>query len=106
MLALGPLWSLALPGLSAWPDAAALVMATNMSVGMAVWMGIRRHPGRHIAEMCAAMYVPFVALLVPYWAGVISGDALMMAGHVLMFPAMLAAMWWRRGDYRRHGSGH
>lgn len=99
MVALGPLWSLALPGLSDRPDAAALVMATNMAFGMALWMLIRRHHRARIAEMCAAMYVPFVALLVPYWLGGISGDTVMMAGHVLMFPAMLAAMLWRRGDY-------
>jgi hypothetical protein len=103
MVALGPLWSLALPGLSAYPDADALVMATNMSVGMALWMRIRRHSWPRIAEMSAAMYVPFVVLLVPYWLGVISGDVLMMAGHGLMFPAMLAAMLWRRGEYyHRH----
>jgi flagellar biosynthetic protein FliP len=55
------------------------------------------------------MYLPFVALLVPYWLGGISGDMLMMAGHVLMIPLMLAAMLWRRGDYSHHhgtGSSH
>jgi len=99
MVALGPLWSLALPGLNAYPDLDALVMATNMAAGMALWMRIRRHSWPRIAEMCAAMYVPFVALLIPYWLGAISGHVLMMAGHVLMFPAMLAAMLLRRGDY-------
>jgi hypothetical protein len=34
---------------------------------------------------------------------VLSADGLMMGGHVLMFPAMLAAMLWRRGDYYHHG---
>jgi hypothetical protein len=99
MAALGALWSLAVPELASYPDAAALVMATNMSAGMAAWMRIRRHSWPRIAEMSAAMYVPFVVLLVPYWLGGISGDGLMAAGHILMFPAMLAAMLWRRGDY-------
>jgi glucose-6-phosphate-specific signal transduction histidine kinase len=99
MVALGPLWSLALPGLFHRPDTGALIMATNMSIGMALWMRIRRHSWPRIAEMCAAMYVPFAALLLPYWLGAISGEALMMGGHVLMLPAMLAAMLWRRGDY-------
>ena len=103
MVALGPLWSWALPGLSAYPVAGVLVMATNMSIGMALWMRIRKHSWPRIAEMCAAMYVPFVALLIPYWLGAISGDLLMMAGHVLMIPAMLAAMVWRRADYYHHG---
>lgn len=99
MLALGPLWSFALPGLHGYPDAQALVMATNMSVGMAVWMKVRRHSWRRIAEMSAAMYLPFIVLLVPYWLGALSGGAVMTFGHVLMLPAMLAAMLWRRADY-------
>jgi hypothetical protein len=102
MIALGPLWSLAWPGLDSYPVAGALVMATNMTIGMALWMRIRRHTWRPIVEMSAAMYLPFVVLLVPYWLGAISGGALMMGGHVLMLPAMLAAMLWRRGDYTGH----
>ncbi|MEU4422219.1 hypothetical protein AB0F81_16455 [Actinoplanes sp. NPDC024001] len=96
MFALGPLWNLAVPGLDAHPDAHAMVMATNMAIGMALWMRIRKHSWSHIGWMCAAMYVPFVVLLAPYWAGLISGGTLMTAGHILMFPAMLAPMLWRR----------
>ena len=99
MVALGPLWSLALPGLSDYPAADAIVMATDMSIGMALWMRIRRHSWRHTLKMCAAMYAPFAVLLVPYWLGAIDGHALMMGGHVLMLPAMLAAMLVRRRDY-------
>jgi hypothetical protein len=103
MFALGPLWSMALPGLADHPAADALVMATNMSIGMAVWMAIRRHPWPRIAEMVAAMYAPFVVLLVPYFLGGLSGHGLMMGGHMLMFVTMFAAMLWRRGDYYHHG---
>ena len=103
MYALAPLWSLVLPGLADHPDAHAMVMATDMSVSMALWMRIRRHSWPRTAEMCAAMYVPFALLLAPYWLGLISGAVLMAAGHVLMFPAMLAAMLWRRGDYYHCG---
>lgn len=99
MVALGPLWLLALPGLSDYPAADAMVMATDMSIGMALWMRMRRHSWRHILEMCGAMYLPFAVLLVPYWLGAIGGHALMMGGHTLMFPAMLAAMLLRRRDY-------
>jgi hypothetical protein len=98
MVALSPLWSMAVPGLSGHPDAAAMVMATDMSIGMALWMRIRKHGWLHIGEMCAAMVAPFVVLLVPYWMGVISGDMLMTAGHVLMFPAMLVPMLRHRQD--------
>jgi hypothetical protein len=92
MFALGPVWSLALPGLHDRPDAHAMVMATNMAIGMALWMWFRKHSWAHIVEMCAAMYVPFVVLLVPYWLDLISGDTMMTAGHILMFPAMLVPM--------------
>ena len=103
MVALAPLWNLVLPGLSAHPVADAMVMATDMALGMALWMRIRGHSWPRIAEMCAAMFVPFLVLLVPYWLGALSGDGLMTGGHILMFPAMLAAMIWRRGDYYHHG---
>jgi hypothetical protein len=92
MFALAPLWSMALPGLHDHPDAAALVMATNMSIGMAAWMRIRKHSWLHIGEMCAWMSAPFVLLLIPYWTNLISGGTLMTAGHILMFPAMLVPM--------------
>jgi hypothetical protein len=106
MFALGPLWSLAAPGITDDPAAAATVMATNMTIGMGVWMAIRRHAWLRIAEMAAAMYLPFVALLVPYWLSAISGETVMIGGHVLMFPAMLAAMLWRRDEYSMGHHGH
>ena len=96
MIALDPLWP------AEWvarADVAAVAMATDMTVAMALWMRIRRHSWPRIAEMCAVMYVPFLALLVPYWLGVLSGMGLMVVGHAIMFPLMLAAMLWRRADY-------
>jgi hypothetical protein len=103
MVALEPVWSLAWPGLTGLPAAHALVIATNMTAGMALWMRIRRHSAPRILEMSAAMYLPFVVLLVPYWLVAISGPTLMTAGHVLMLPLMLAAMLWRRPEYSHHG---
>jgi flagellar biosynthetic protein FliP len=96
MMLLAPLWP------DAWtarPDVGALVMAADMTIGMALWMAIRRHTVRQITEMSAAMCAPFVLGLVPYWLGVISGETLMTAAHVLMFLTMLAAMLWRRDEY-------
>jgi hypothetical protein len=96
MMLLAPLWP------DAWtarPDVDALVMAANMTIGMALWMAIRRHTTRQITEMSAAMVAPFLVLLVPYWLGAISGDAVMLVGHVLMFATMLAAMLLRRDEY-------
>ena len=96
MVVLAPLWPAAW---TARADVGAVVMALDMTVAMAVWMGVRRHPWPRIAEMCAVMVLPFAVLLVPHWLGALSGDALMTAAHVIMFPLMLAAMLWRRAEY-------
>src|SRR5918995_625946 len=89
MVVLGPIWSWAWPALSENTTTQALVMATDMSIGMAVWMRIRGHGLPAIAEMCAAMFLPFLVLLPFHWAGALSAMALMTACHVLMVPAML-----------------
>ncbi|KFU77271.1 flagellar biosynthetic protein FliP [Amycolatopsis lurida] len=99
MIVLEPVWSFLWPGLPGNVTANALVMATNMSLGMALWMRIRRHGWASIAEMSAAMYVPYLLFLPFFWTGLISGSTVMTAGHVLMVPAMLGAMFRRRTDY-------
>ena len=99
MAVLGWLEGLVWPGLTPRVDLDVLVMATNMSVGMGVWMRVRGHSWRGIAEMSAAMYLPFVVLLVPFWAGLVGEHALMTWGHVLMLPAMAAVMLLRPDEY-------
>jgi hypothetical protein len=96
MVALAPLWP------AAWvarPDLHVMTMAIDMTIAMALWMRIRRHSWPATAEMSAAMFLPFVVLLVPYWLGAMSAMTVMIAGHVIMFPVMLAVMVWRRADY-------
>ena len=92
MVALGPVWSLLWPGLSAHVAADALVMATDMALGMGAWMRFRGHSWSAVTVMSAAMYLPFLVLLVPFWAGLVSGGTLMVAGHALMLPAMALVM--------------
>ena len=46
MAALAPLWSRVWPSLSDMPAADAMVMAFDMTLGMALWMAVRRHPWR------------------------------------------------------------
>ena len=41
MFALAPLWSWLVPGVNDRADVSAMVMATNMSIGMAAWMRFR-----------------------------------------------------------------
>jgi hypothetical protein len=84
MALLGPLWT------PASIELTALWMAVSMSVPMALWMRYRGH-GR-VVEMCAAMAVPYLVLLVPHWLGVVDRDTVLMGGHVLMLPAMAAVL--------------
>lgn len=79
----------------------ALAMATEMSAGMIAWMRFRGHGWAPTLEMCAAMFVPFLVLLVPHWAGALSADAVMVGGHVLMLPAMALVMVRRPQEYTK-----
>ncbi|HET6393557.1 MAG TPA: hypothetical protein VFG13_12110 [Blastococcus sp.] len=99
MLVLGPVEDLLLPGVTVGTEVGVMVMATNMAIGMGAWMRFRRHSWRAITEMSAAMYVPFLVLLVPFWAGGIGAHTMMTWGHVLMLPAMAAAMLLRPHEY-------
>jgi hypothetical protein len=104
MIALAPLWSwlfaqAGLTQLFSRPDLSCLVMATDMTIVMAVWMRVRGHGWAPIAEMGAAMYLPFLVLFVPLWTGLISAHTLMVAGHLLMLVAMAVAMLLRPDEY-------
>ena|SRR5215213_6848773 len=110
MVALYPVWHFGLQAVGASQalnDATvmALVMATDMSLGMGAWMRYRGHAWSPIAEMSAVMYVPFALFLPAVWGGFMSGAAMLGAGHLLMLPAMLGLMVWRRDEYG-HGSSH
>lgn len=95
-------WILIWPGLRDHPVLDTLVMAANMTIGMAAWMALRAHSRQMIVEMSVAMVAPFLLLLLPLAAGAITAGTLTMAGHTLMFLTMLAAMLLRRHDYTHH----
>jgi len=101
MLALEPLW----PTIDR-VELQALVMATNMTIGMAALMAVRRHAWPGIVEMSAAMYAPFIILFLPYWAGLITVGGLFLIGHLLMVPAMLLEMLHRRAEYTAAHTTH
>ncbi len=104
MMVLGPIRMLVI-GQLGWsdlfdrPELYALAMAADMTIAMSLWMRYRQHSWISIAEMAAAMVLPFVVLFVPLWAGALSGDTLLVAGHLLMLPAMVIAMLSRRSEY-------
>ncbi|MFG1942110.1 hypothetical protein [Nonomuraea sp. NPDC048826] len=87
------------------PEAAYLLMALNMSIGMAAWMRFRGCGWGATLEMCAAMFAPAVPLFPLLWLGLIDGHGVMMAAHVAMFPVMLAVMF-RRLDEFAGGHAH
>ncbi|WP_214320551.1 hypothetical protein [Nonomuraea sediminis] len=104
MFALDLLWSALGIHLSyaGEPELAYLLMAFDMSLGMAAWMRFRGHAWVPTLEMCAAMFLPIVPLFPLLWLGAIDGMTVMVAAHVAMFPLMLAAMLRRRHEYTHH----
>jgi hypothetical protein len=88
------------------PGLRAPVMAANMTIGMSVWMRHQGHGWSAIAEMGAAMFVPLLVLLGPFWAEVVSAGLLLGGMHGLMLPAMWIAMLHRRDEYAQDHRHH
>ncbi|GAA4582050.1 hypothetical protein GCM10023194_15440 [Planotetraspora phitsanulokensis] len=84
------------------PELAYLLMAFEMSAGMAAWMRYRGHRWAPTLEMCGAMFAPALPVFPLLWLDVIDGESLMVVAHMAMFPLMLAAMLWRRDEYIGH----
>jgi hypothetical protein len=84
----------------------ALVMTINMTIGMSMWMRYRRHTWRSTSEMAGAMFLPFIALIGPYGAGLLSGGALLATMHVLMLPCMVVVMFLQREAYSQDHGQH
>jgi hypothetical protein len=82
-----------------FPEIVCVVMTFNMAVGMVVWMRFRGHGWGASAEMTAAMYAATAITLAMFWLHIISSDPLIGLMHVLMVPAMLFAMLYRRDEY-------
>ena len=108
MVVLAPLWDVAARALDApWlvdrADLGVVAMALDMTVGMVAWMAYRRHSARSVVEMSAAMCLPFLVLLAPMRAGLLSEHDVHGLGHVLMLVAMALVMLLRP-DGHAHGS--
>jgi hypothetical protein len=107
MMLLAPVWDwvggvLGIEAVLARPDVGAAVMVLDMVVAMTAWMRVRRHGWAAVWEMNAAMAAPFAVLLVLYWLGAVGAGDMMLWGHVLMVPAMAAAMFLRLREYTGH----
>jgi hypothetical protein len=110
MMLLAPAWdwagaALGIGATLGRADVGAVVMVVDMVVAMTVWMRVRRHGWAAIWEMNAAMAAPFAVLLVLFRTGAVGAGDLMLWGHVLMVPAMAAAMLLRPAEYTEHVHG-
>ena len=86
-----------------FPEVAAVVMAINMTIPMVAWMWYRGHGWERTGEMAAAMLVPAVALLALCLVGVIPHTALSGAIMIVMVPAMILVMLYRRAEMLTRG---
>jgi hypothetical protein len=80
-------------------------MAFSMVAPMVWWMKRRGHSAAANREMAGAMIVPTLAAVALLAAGAVTDvDSLLGIQHVAMFPAMFAAMLFRRGEstHRKH----
>jgi hypothetical protein len=82
-----------------FPEMVCVVMTFNMSAGMVTWMRLRGHGWRASVEMTLAMYAATAITLGMFWLHTISEDSLIGLMHVLMVPAMLFTMLYRRHEY-------
>jgi hypothetical protein len=86
----------------AWRDyvgLAAFAMAFNMTVPMVLWMRYRGHSWERGGEMAAAMNPPLLPLLLLYSFGLIPAQAVLGLQMMLMIPAMVLAMLYRKEEY-------
>ena len=94
---------------AAWRDnvgLAAFAMAFNMTVPMVLWMRYRGHSWERGGEMAAAMNLPVLPALVLYGAGMIPARGVLGMQMMLMVPAMLGAMLYRKEEYSAPHTAH
>jgi hypothetical protein len=83
-------------------ELAVFAMTFNMTLPMVAWMHHRGHSWERGGEMAAAMFVLAVALLVPFWLGIISDHVVLPLEMGLMIPTMVGVMLYRLDEYAGH----
>ncbi len=81
------------------PEVSALVMAFNMAAPMAAWMRYRGMQWGPISEMSGVMFLEVILLICVAWLGLFPESRLVLWQHVLMIPAMIVPMLYRRDLY-------
>ena len=87
---------------AAWRDyvgLAAFAMAFNMTVPMVLWMRYRGHSWERGGEMAVAMNLPLPPLLLLYSLDLIPAPTVLGLWMMLMIPAMVLAMLYRKDEY-------
>jgi flagellar biosynthetic protein FliP len=74
-------------------------MTFNMTLPIVALTRYRGHGWERCGEMSAAMFVLALALLVPFWLGGLSAEAVLPLEMALMLPAMIAVMVLRFDEY-------
>jgi hypothetical protein len=93
----------------AWRDhvgLAAFAMAFNMTVPMLLWMRYRGHSWERGGEMATAMNLPLLPAFVLYAFDAIPARGVLGMQMMLMIPAMLAAMLYRKEEYSVPHTAH
>ena len=87
-----------------------LAMFVGMAVGgaLALWMHYRGMDWGPISEMSGAMFVEVILLIGVVWVGIFPENRLILWQHVLMIPAMIVPMLYRRDLYTvgHHAHAH
>jgi hypothetical protein len=94
---------------AAWRDhvgLAAFAMAFNMTAPMVLWMRYRGHSWERGGEMAAAMNLPLLPAFVLYGLGAIPSEGVLGLQMMLMIPAMLGAMLYRKDEYSAPHTAH
>jgi hypothetical protein len=81
------------------PVLSLFVVTFNMTVPMVLWMRYRGHSWERGGEMAIAMNLPLLPLLLLYSRDLIPAQAVLGLQMMLMIPAMVLAMLYRKDEY-------
>jgi hypothetical protein len=85
---------------------AAFAMAFNMTVPMVLWMRYRGHSWERGGEMAVAMNLPLLPAFALLGFGAIPSEGVLGLQMMLMIPAMLGAMLYRKEEYSATHTAH
>lgn len=88
------------------PEWSALIVSVILAVAMVAWMRFRRMDWRPTLEMAGSSVAAGGALIVGYWVGIVSEEALVPSVCLLACVAMIAVMLFRIPLYTASHAHH